>query len=45
MRARLKEVGLEQVITVVRNRGYGITAALAGGGRLAEEGAEGGAKG
>lgn len=30
LRARLKEVGLEEVITVARNRGYGITAALAG---------------
>ena len=28
LRARLREVGLEQVITVVRNRGYGITATL-----------------
>lgn len=31
LRARLKDVGLGQVITVVRNRGYGITAALGGG--------------
>ncbi|HVH62453.1 MAG TPA: winged helix-turn-helix domain-containing protein [Candidatus Dormibacteraeota bacterium] len=30
LRARLKDVGLEQVITVERNRGYGITAALGG---------------
>jgi DNA-binding response OmpR family regulator len=30
LRLRLKEVGLEQVITVVRNRGYGITATLGG---------------
>lgn len=29
LRARLREVGLEEVITVVRNRGYGITASLA----------------
>lgn len=28
LRSRLKEVGLEQVITVARNRGYGITSAL-----------------
>jgi DNA-binding response OmpR family regulator len=29
LRTRLREVGLEQVITVVRNRGYGIAAMLA----------------
>ena len=28
LRSRLREVGLEEVITVVRNRGYGITAAM-----------------
>ncbi len=28
LRSRLREVGLEEVITVVRNRGYGIAAAL-----------------
>jgi DNA-binding response OmpR family regulator len=28
LRSRLREVGLEQVITVSRNRGYGITASL-----------------
>jgi len=28
LRSRLREVGLEQVITVVRNRGYGVTAPL-----------------
>lgn len=33
LRNRLREVGLEQVITVARNQGYGITAALGGGGR------------
>ena len=31
LRARLREVGLGQVITVVRNRGYGIAAAMAVG--------------
>lgn len=31
LRNRLREVGLEQVITVARNQGYGITAALGGG--------------
>jgi DNA-binding response OmpR family regulator len=29
LRARLRQVGLERVITVVRNRGYGIAAGLA----------------
>src|SRR5437868_4674205 len=29
LRSRLREVGLEEVITVVRNRGYGIAAAMA----------------
>jgi DNA-binding response OmpR family regulator len=29
LRTRLREVGLEQLITVVRNRGYGIAATLA----------------
>src|SRR4029077_7895316 len=29
LRKRLREVGLEHVITVVRNRGYGVAAALA----------------
>lgn len=29
LRNRLREVGLEQVITVVRNRGYGVAASLA----------------
>lgn len=29
LRTRLREIGLEQVITVVRNRGYGIAATLA----------------
>jgi DNA-binding response OmpR family regulator len=33
LRSRLREVGLEQVITVARNRGYGIAASL---GRSAE---------
>ena len=28
LRSRLREVGLEEVITVVRNRGYGIAAAM-----------------
>jgi DNA-binding response OmpR family regulator len=28
LRGRLRQVGLEQVITVARNRGYGVTAAL-----------------
>ena len=28
LRSRLREVGLEEVITVVRNRGYGITAGI-----------------
>src|SRR2546429_326627 len=28
LRNRLREVGLEHVITVVRNRGYGVTATL-----------------
>jgi DNA-binding response OmpR family regulator len=28
LRNRLREIGLEEVITVVRNRGYGVTAAL-----------------
>lgn len=32
LRTRLREVGLEEVITVARNRGYGITAALGAGG-------------
>ncbi|HET7421157.1 MAG TPA: winged helix-turn-helix domain-containing protein [Candidatus Dormibacteraeota bacterium] len=31
LRVRLREVGLEQVITVVRNRGYGVAATLAKG--------------
>jgi DNA-binding response OmpR family regulator len=31
LRSRLRELGLEQVITVARNRGYGITATLGGG--------------
>jgi len=31
LRSRLREVGLEQVITVVRNRGYGIAASLGRG--------------
>ncbi len=31
LRGRLREVGLEQVITVARNRGYGIAAALGAG--------------
>jgi DNA-binding response OmpR family regulator len=31
LRQRLREVGLEEVITVVRNRGYGVTATLGGG--------------
>jgi hypothetical protein len=30
LRQRLRDVGLEEVITVVRNRGYGITATLGG---------------
>lgn len=30
LRNRLREVGLEEVITVVRNRGYGVTATLGG---------------
>ena len=32
LRGRLREVGLGQVITVIRNRGYGIAAAMALGG-------------
>ena len=32
LRGRLREVGLEDVITVARNRGYGITAALGANG-------------
>jgi DNA-binding response OmpR family regulator len=32
LRHRLKEIGLEQVITVVRNRGYGIAETLTAGG-------------
>lgn len=31
LRQRLREVGLEEVITVVRNRGYGVNATLGGG--------------
>lgn len=31
LRGRLREVGLEEVITVVRNQGYGITATLGRG--------------
>ena len=31
LRSRLRELGLAQVITVARNRGYGITATLGGG--------------
>jgi DNA-binding response OmpR family regulator len=31
LRTRLREVGLEKVITVVRNRGYGIAAGIGGG--------------
>ncbi len=34
LRNRLKEIGLEDVITVARNRGYGITAAMARDGQL-----------
>lgn len=30
LRSRLRELGVEQVITVARNRGYGITATLGG---------------
>ncbi len=30
LRSRLREVGLEEVITVARNQGYGITASLGG---------------
>jgi len=30
LRSRLREVGLEQVITVARNQGYGVTASLGG---------------
>ena len=30
LRSRLRDLGLEQVITVARNRGYGITATLGG---------------
>lgn len=30
LRNRLREVGLEEVITVVRNRGYGVAASLSG---------------
>jgi len=30
LRLRLREVGLEEVITVARNQGYGVTAALGG---------------
>lgn len=30
LRIRLREVGLEEVITVARNQGYGVTAALGG---------------
>ena len=32
LRSRLREIGLEHVITVVRNRGYGVTAPLVVGG-------------
>ncbi len=32
LRSRLREVGLEEVITVARNQGYGITASLGRGG-------------
>ena len=32
LRSRLREVGLEEVITVVRNRGYGVRAAAGRGG-------------
>jgi DNA-binding response OmpR family regulator len=32
LRNRLREVGLEEVITVARNQGYGVTATLGGGG-------------
>ncbi|HYU64587.1 MAG TPA: winged helix-turn-helix domain-containing protein [Verrucomicrobiae bacterium] len=31
LRGRLRDIGLEEVITVSRNRGYGITTALGGG--------------
>jgi DNA-binding response OmpR family regulator len=31
LRNRLREVGLEEVITVARNQGYGVTASLGGG--------------
>jgi DNA-binding response OmpR family regulator len=31
LRNRLREVGLEEVITVARNQGYGVTAGLGGG--------------
>jgi DNA-binding response OmpR family regulator len=31
LRNRLREIGLERVITVARNRGYGIAAAMGGG--------------
>jgi len=34
LRSRLRDVGLEQVITVVRNRGYGIADVVARGGEL-----------
>ncbi len=37
LRNRLREVGLEQVITVARNRGYGVRATLAGGAVPAED--------
>jgi len=30
LRSRLREVGLEEVITVARNQGYGVTASLGG---------------
>ena len=34
LRARMQEIGLGEVITVERNRGYGIRASIAGGGSV-----------
>jgi acetolactate synthase regulatory subunit len=31
LRNKLQEIGLERVITVARNRGYGIAATMGGG--------------